>query len=75
MQGVLAGFATIGIIIGLGFLLERSRDPLSSGALVPCAVAVAGALLWTAPPRRPRARPGAAVPPSPGGQAPLTGRD
>ena len=56
--------------VGLGFLLERSRDPLSTGALLPCAVAVAGSLLWTAPPRRPRARPGAAVPPSPGGQAP-----
>ncbi|HWH31024.1 MAG TPA: hypothetical protein VNU26_19065 [Mycobacteriales bacterium] len=42
------------LAVGLGFLLERSRDPVSAGALLPSALAVAGALLWTAPPRRGR---------------------
>lgn len=46
--------------VGLGFLLEGSRDPVSSGAVVPLAVAVAGCLLWTAPPRRRPAGDGAA---------------
>jgi hypothetical protein len=40
--------------VGLGFLLEGSRAPLSCGAVVPAALAVAGALLWTVPPRAAR---------------------
>ena len=40
--------------IGLSFLVEGSRTPLSFRAdvLLPYAAAVAGALLWTMPPRR-----------------------
>jgi hypothetical protein len=37
--------------VGLGFLLEQSRPPLSSAALVPALLAVAGAVLWTLPPK------------------------
>jgi hypothetical protein len=48
--------------VGLGFVLERSTDPVSSSALLPCATAVVACLLWTAPPRRrpeePEAGPG-----------------
>lgn len=44
--------AVCGVLaVGLGFLLEGSRAPLSSGAVVPSVLAVAGALLWTVPPR------------------------
>jgi hypothetical protein len=47
-----AGIAVLGV--GLSFLLEQSKDPLSAGpdVLLPYAAAVAGALLWTMPPRR-----------------------
>jgi hypothetical protein len=48
-----AACAVLGV--GLGLLLERSTAPLSALAVVPAALALAGALLWTAPPR---ARPG-----------------
>lgn len=45
-----------GLGVGLGFLLEGSRDPASAGAVVPYLTAVAGAVLWTMPPaRRPAA--------------------
>ena len=39
--------------VGFGFLLEKSMDPLSVDwrVLVPYLAAVAGAVLWTAPPR------------------------
>lgn len=40
--------------VALGFVLEGSRSPLAAGALVPYALAAAGAVLWTAPPRRAR---------------------
>lgn len=40
------------LAIGLGVLLEGSSRPLSLAALAPVLLAVAGALLWTAPPRR-----------------------
>lgn len=36
---------------GLGLLLEGSRSPVSTAAVVPALLAVAGAVLWTAPPR------------------------
>jgi peptidoglycan/LPS O-acetylase OafA/YrhL len=42
--------------VGLGFLLERSHDPLSPHAVVPTLLAVAGAVLWTLPPRAGGAR-------------------
>jgi hypothetical protein len=40
--------------VGLGFVLEGSRAPMSAEALLPYALALAGAVLWTAPPRRRR---------------------
>lgn len=42
------------LAVGIGFLLEGSTDPLSVDAVVPVALAVAGALLWTLPPRHRR---------------------
>jgi hypothetical protein len=47
-----AGLAVLGV--GLSFVLEQSHDPLSVSpdVLLPYAAAVAGALLWTMPPRR-----------------------
>jgi hypothetical protein len=49
VRGIAALCAVLGV--GLGFLLEHSRAPLSSPALLPALLAVVGALLWTAPPR------------------------
>lgn len=55
--GVRALSAVVAVLgVGLGFLLEGSRsplgsDPLDSAVLLPYLAAVAGALLWTAPPR------------------------
>ena len=49
VRAVAALCALLGV--GLGFLLEGSRDPVSSSAALPAALAVGGALLWTAPPR------------------------
>lgn len=43
--------------VGLGFVLEGSRDPLSGHAVLPSLLAVAGAVLWTLPPRRPTGPP------------------
>ena len=47
MQGVLAGFATIGIIIGLGFLLAQLRilDTTAQGVLTRTAYYVASPAL------------------------------
>jgi uncharacterized membrane protein YeaQ/YmgE (transglycosylase-associated protein family) len=49
---------TIGAVLGvlgvaLGFLLEKSLDPVSADVhvLLPYVAAVAGAVLWTSPPR------------------------
>ena len=36
---------------GLGLLLEGSRDPLSTAALLPAGLAALGAVLWTQPVR------------------------
>ena len=46
--------ALLGVLgVGFGFLLEKSLDPVSFDlhVLLPYAAAVAGAVLWTAPPR------------------------
>jgi hypothetical protein len=59
-RGVRAVGALAGVLgVALGFLLEGSRAPVSSAAALPFALAVAGALLWTLPPRaaRPTAGP------------------
>ena len=45
------------LAVGLGFLLEGSRAPVSAGAVVPALLGVAGALLWTVPPRAARRPP------------------
>lgn len=51
VRAVAAGIALLGV--GLSFLLEKSQDVLSVSpdVLLPYAAAVAGALLWTMPPR------------------------
>ena len=49
LRAVAAVCAVLGV--GLGFLLEGSRAPVSTGAAVPALLGVAGALLWTVPPR------------------------
>lgn len=49
VRGAAALCALLGT--GLGLLLEGSRSPVSSAAVVPALLAVAGAVLWTAPPR------------------------
>jgi hypothetical protein len=49
--------AVLGVLgVALGFLLEKSLDPVSADVhvLLPYVAAVAGAVLWTAPPK-PRA--------------------
>lgn len=46
--------------VGVGLLLEGSHRPVSGAALVPAALALAGCLLWTLPPR---SRPAAVRPP------------
>lgn len=48
-----AAWAVLGVALGL--LLEGSRAPLSTAALLPCVSAAAGALLWTQPVRVRRA--------------------
>jgi hypothetical protein len=55
VRGVAAVAAVLAV--GLGLLLEGSRAPVSSGAVVPALLAVGGCLLWTAPPRRRAAPP------------------
>jgi len=45
--GALAGV----LGVGLGFLLEGSRAPLTAGAALSYLLAVAGAVVWTLPPR------------------------
>jgi hypothetical protein len=50
---VRAAAATCAVLgVGLGLLLEASSPPLSASAVVPALLAVAGAVLWTVPPRR-----------------------
>jgi hypothetical protein len=51
VRGLAALMAVLGV--GLSFMLEGSRHVLSysPGVLVPYAAAVAGAVLWTIPPR------------------------
>lgn len=47
--------AVLGVLgVAFGFLLEESLDPVSADVhvLVPYVAAVAGAVLWTAPPRQ-----------------------
>lgn len=51
VRAVAAAVAVLGV--GVGLLLEGSHAPLSAGAVLPAALAVAGCLLWTVPPRRP----------------------
>ncbi len=53
---VVAAVAAV-LAVGLGFLLEGSREPLSGHALAPSLLAVAGAVLWTLPPRGPATAP------------------
>jgi hypothetical protein len=52
VRAVAALLAVLGV--GLGLLLEGSHRPLSGAAVVPALLALAGAVLWTAPPRRAR---------------------
>lgn len=61
VRGVAAGIALLGV--AFSFLLEKSQDVLSASpdVLLPYAAAVAGAVLWTMPPRPRR-------PPAGGGQ-------
>lgn len=51
VRAVAAGIALLGV--GFSFVLEKSQDVLSGSpdVLLPYAAAVAGALLWTMPPR------------------------
>jgi hypothetical protein len=51
VRGVAAFIAVLSV--ALGFVLEESQDVLtfSPGVLLPYAAAVAGAVLWTMPPR------------------------
>ena len=51
VRGIAAGVALLGV--GFSFVLEKSQDVLSVSpdVLLPYAAAVAGALLWTMPPR------------------------
>ena len=44
------------LAVALGFVLEQSQSALGVGALLPYAAAVAGAALWTLPPKA-RAQP------------------
>lgn len=50
VRGVAAGLALLGV--ALAFRIEGSQGLLSAGTLLPYLAAVAGALLWTVPPRR-----------------------
>lgn len=50
VRAVAAACAVLGV--GLGLLLEGSEQPVSSAAALPAALAVVGAVVWTAPPRR-----------------------
>jgi len=43
-------YAVVGV--GFGFSVEGSQPLAGTGALLPYATAIAGVLLWTAPPRR-----------------------
>ena len=54
VRGIAAGVALLGV--AFSFVLEKSQDVLSVSpdVLLPYAAAVAGALLWTMPPRSPR---------------------
>jgi hypothetical protein len=54
VRAVAAGCAVLGV--GLGLLLEGSAQPASAALLVPGALAVAGTLLWTTPPRQRKPR-------------------
>jgi hypothetical protein len=56
VRAVGAVLAVLGV--GLGFTLEGSHDAVSgsSDVLLPYVAAVAGALLWTMPPRRRQGR-------------------
>jgi hypothetical protein len=45
-------YAVLGV--ALGFVLEASVDPLAAATLLPYACAVAGAVLWTVPPKAAR---------------------
>lgn len=45
-------YAVLGV--ALGFVLEGSAGVLDGDALLPYAAAVAGVVLWTLPPKRPR---------------------
>lgn len=42
-------YAVLGVAVG--FVLEQSVDPFESGTLLPYACALAGAVLWTMPPK------------------------
>jgi hypothetical protein len=55
VRAAAAACAVLGV--GLALLLEQSSRPLSSAAVVPAALAIAGSVFWTMPPRRARPRP------------------
>lgn len=52
VRALACGYAVLGV--ALGFVLEQSQSLSGTGALLPYAAAVAGVLLWTAPPRAAR---------------------
>ena len=49
VRGLACLYAVLGV--ALGFVLEESVDPLDPATLLPYACALAGALLWTMPPK------------------------
>lgn len=49
VRALACGYALLGV--ALGFVLERSVGALDRATLLPYAAAVAGAFLWTLPPR------------------------
>lgn len=55
VRALAGGYAVLGV--ALGFVLEGSVGVLDGSTLLPYAAAVAGALLWTVPPRAPRRPP------------------
>lgn len=64
VRAVAAVLSVLGV--GLGVLVEGSSAPVSTSTAVPAVIAVAGALLWTVPPRQ-RAAPGVSPPAGPPG--------
>ena len=60
VRALACGYAVLGV--ALGFVLEASVDVLDGSTALPYAAAVAGAFLWTVPPRRARQREGAGTP-------------